>query len=73
VNEKPITTKKGEKVMAEMTINEEKSEVGVITFSITGKAGRHEFFRYGNFLTKEKANEVAEDLKLYETAAPITK
>jgi len=53
--------------MAEMTINEEKSEAGVITYSITGIAGVHEFFRYGNFLTKEKAEEVAEDLKLYET------
>jgi len=53
--------------MAEFVINEEKSEGGAITYSITGTFGEHRFYRYGNFLTKEKAKEVAEDLKTYET------
>lgn len=57
--------------MAQMTVNEEKSRDGVITFSITGNAGRHEFFRFGNYLTHERAEEVAEDLKLYENGAPL--
>ena len=54
-----------------MEVNEEKNNLGVISYSVTGKAGRHEFYRYGNFLTKEKAEEMAKDLKLYALAAPI--
>ena len=57
--------------MSKMIINEEKNSLGVITYSITGKAGRHEFYRYGNFLSKEKAEEISKDLKLYAIGAPL--
>jgi len=57
--------------MAEMIVNEEKNKEGIVTFSISGNAGRHEFYRFGNYLTRERAEEIAEDLKLYENGAPL--
>jgi len=57
--------------MSKMIINEEKNSLGVITYSISGKAGRHEFYRFGNYLNIERAGEVAKDLKLYAIGAPL--